>query len=187
MAGALLRQRSSRFSLRVISGRNHSRCKRVHPSSGPRTRVSRRNLNSKRLHTLWLSLRSQVAERTRAREVGKRNPIAPVGDFAQKSPTIQSERIIARSCVSQPPGTLPSPPTQSGSAFQTITRYETVGEQEREPVRKNHQWHPAAIQIPEQGSSASVTNRQSGRRDLVTAIYVIHLRVFVTHSNRVKL
>ena len=55
----------------------------------------RRNLNRKRLHTLWTLLRLLVAERTRAREAGKRKPIESASDFVQKSLALRNEIVIA--------------------------------------------------------------------------------------------
>ena len=150
-------QISSRFSRRVISGRNHSRYERDSRYHLPRTRSytihhSQRNpvsmqpprqkrnvetrvrglwedrpthaclrhcLDHKRLHTLWTLLRLLVAERTRAREVGKRKPIATASDFVQKSLALRNEIVIAGESQRTPPGTLPSHPTQSGSVFQS--------------------------------------------------------------------
>ena len=99
--------------------------------SQPKHACLRHCLNRKRLHTLWALLRLQVAERTRAREVGKRKPVATASDFVQKSLALRIEIMIAVETQSTPPSTLLSHPAKSGSVFKQppnrVTRREPEG------------------------------------------------------------
>ena len=93
----------------------------------PKHACLRRCLNRKRFHTLLILLSLPVAERTRAREVGKRKPVATASDFVQKSLALRIEIMIAVETRSNPPSTLPSHPTKSGSAFNQPPRRVTRG------------------------------------------------------------